>query len=161
LNPDFRDMLSALSEEKVEYLVVGAHALAVHGYPRATGDIDIWIRSSTANATRVYRALARFGAPLAGISEEDFEAPGSILQIGVAPRRIDLLTSISGVDFDDAWGARIVAKVEGPRAERSWASAPRRDQACAQSSEGSRQCCLARVDRGRLTVMEGSDSWRS
>jgi hypothetical protein len=113
LNPDFRDILSGFCEEKVEFLLVGAYALAVHGLPRATGDIDLWIRCSGENARRVARALVIFGAPSSSIGEEELETPGTVLQIGVVPRRIDILTSIDGVDFDDAWRDRMEVDVEG------------------------------------------------
>jgi hypothetical protein len=89
---DFRDMLVALSDEKVEYLVVGAHAMAVHGCPRATHDIDFWVRPSPENAKRVLRALANFGAPLQSVVAQDFENPGTIFQIGLPPLRIDVIT---------------------------------------------------------------------
>ena len=113
LNPDFRDILSGFCEEKVEFLLVGAYALAVHGLPRATGDIDLWIRRSAENARRVERALAIFGAPSSSIGEAELESAGIVVQIGVAPRRIDILTSIDGVDFDEAWRDRMEADVEG------------------------------------------------
>jgi hypothetical protein len=113
LNPDFHDMLSALSENSVEYLLVGAYALAVHGVPRATGDLDIWIRPTPDNARRVRLALAQFGAPRAGLTEGDLTTPGTVFQIGIAPNRIDILTSIDGVTFEDAWPARRVVGVEG------------------------------------------------
>jgi hypothetical protein len=106
-------MLSALSEEGVEFLIVGAYALAAHGLPRATGDLDIWIRRSPANADRARRALQRFGAPLAELTAEDLLRPQLVFQIGVAPRRIDILTSIDGVEFDDAWADRQSVAVEG------------------------------------------------
>ena len=112
VNEDFRDMLSCLNAQKVEYLVVGAYALAAHGVPRATGDIDIWIRPEKANAERVFRALAAFGAPLKGLKVDDFTEPGISFQIGVAPRKIDIITSISGVSFSDALPARIVKKID-------------------------------------------------
>lgn len=112
LNPDYRDMLSAFSEEKVEYLLVGAYALAAHGYVRATGDIDLWVRPERENAKRVLRALARFGAPLSEVTEEDFVEPGVVFQLGVAPLRIDILTAIDGVAFEEAWGARDEIEVE-------------------------------------------------
>ncbi len=115
MNRDFSDMLSALSEAGAEYLVVGAYALAVHGVPRATGDIDLWIRPSPSNAQRAWDALVRFGAPLAGVRPEDLASPGIVLQIGVAPGRIDLLTSIDGVAFEDAWSDRVELIVEGLR----------------------------------------------
>ncbi|MFP4423445.1 MAG: hypothetical protein ACLFRG_23180 [Desulfococcaceae bacterium] len=106
LNPDFRDMLSAFNEERVEYLVVGAYALAAHGFVRATGDIDLWIKSSEENAERVMKALMTFGAPLADLSIKDLIKPDLIFQIGVIPRRIDILTSIDGVAFTEAWELR-------------------------------------------------------
>ena len=115
LNPDYRDMLSALSEAGVEHMVVGAYALAFHGLPRATGDIDIWVRCSPENAQRVLGALAAFGAPLAGVTAADLEAPGTVLQIGVAPRRIDLLTSIDGVEWEDGAMAIEYATIEALR----------------------------------------------
>lgn len=113
LNPDFKDMLSVFDEEKVEFLVVGAYAMAAHGVPRATGDLDFWIRPSKENAERVIRALTRFGAPMDEIAVEDFVTPDLVLQIGVEPNRVDLLTSIDGVEFDEAWKNRITAQVGG------------------------------------------------
>ncbi len=112
LNPDFRDILLAFNEEKVEYLVVGAYALAAHGFVRATGDIDLWIRCSKENAERIIRALAKFGAPLFDLTRDDLMKPGLIFQIGIIPRRIDILTSIDGVTFEDAWGLREVIVVD-------------------------------------------------
>lgn len=115
LNPDFRDILSALSEEGVECLLVGAYAVAAHGLPRATGDIDIWVQPSPTNAERVWKALIRFGAPLTDLNVEDFTIPGRVVQIGVAPCRIDLLTTITAVAFDEAWRDRLVVDVDGLR----------------------------------------------
>ena len=106
LNPDYRDMLCMLNDEGVEYLVVGAHALAAHGYPRATGDIDLWVRCSEENAKRVWKTLCRFGAPLQDLTLADLMTPDIVFQIGIEPRRIDLLTSIAAVSFDDAWPRR-------------------------------------------------------
>ncbi len=102
MNPDFYDMLSAFTAEGVEYMVVGAQALAVHGVPRATGDLDLWVRATPDNACRVLAALRRFGAPLDQVSEADFASEDVVFQIGVAPRRIDLVTSIDGVGFEEA-----------------------------------------------------------
>ena len=113
MNRDFVEMLSALIERKAEFLVVGAHALAAHGIPRATGDLDIWVRASDANARRVISALEDFGAPLLDLTAEDFTQAGQVFQIGVAPSRIDLLSSISGVRFEDAWENRLTIRVEG------------------------------------------------
>ena len=113
LNPDFKDMLSALSEAGADYLVVGAYALAAHGFPRATGDLDLWVRPTTDNAARVWQALAAFGAPTSKITVEDFSTPDIVYQLGVAPRRIDILTSISGVEFDQAWQSRKSIELDG------------------------------------------------
>lgn len=113
LNPDFRDMLSALCEEKADFLIVGAYALAAHGHPRATGDIDIWIRASEENAKRVWRALMRFNCPLFDLKLDDLKTPDLIFQIGVEPRRIDIVTSITGVEFDEAWRDRREIEIEG------------------------------------------------
>ncbi|MGA9997934.1 MAG: DUF6036 family nucleotidyltransferase [Pyrinomonadaceae bacterium] len=103
LNQDFKEMLLCLKDEEVEFIIVGAYALAVHGFPRATGDIDIWVGNSSDNARKIMRALSKFGAPISNLSEEDFTSPDLIIQIGVEPSRIDLLTSIDGVGFDEAW----------------------------------------------------------
>ena len=113
LNPDFSDMLSALSAENAEFLVVGGYALSAHGYPRATGDIDIWIRATEENAARVYAALKRFKAPLSRLTEADLTEPDVVFQIGVAPNRIDILTSIDAVDFDEAWADRKTVELGG------------------------------------------------
>jgi len=106
-------MLSALCEEKADFLIVGAYALAAHGHPRATGDIDIWIRASEENAKRVWRALMRFGCPLFDLKLDDLKTPDLIFQIGVEPRRIDIVTSITGVEFDEAWPDRKEIEIEG------------------------------------------------
>ncbi len=113
LNPDFHDMLSVLCDENAEFLIVGAYALAAYGNPRATGDIDIWVQRSEENAKRVWHALKRFGAPLLDLNIEDLKTPGLIFQIGVAPRRIDIITSIDGVEFDEAWPHRKEVEIEG------------------------------------------------
>ena len=105
---DFRDLLTALSHAQARFLVVGAHALAAHGVPRVTGDLDVWIEPSPGNAARVWRALIEFGAPLdtLGVELTDFTARDRVIQIGLPPYRIDLMTSISGVTFEDAWTGR-------------------------------------------------------
>ncbi len=114
-NVDFLDLVDALNAERVEYMVVGAFALAAHGFPRATGDIDFFVRPSEENARRVVRALTAFGAPLAsaGVKEADFATPGSVYQIGVVPRRIDVITEISGLSFDDAAKGVVEREVDG------------------------------------------------
>ena len=108
MNEDFRDLLQALLESGARFLVVGAHAMAVHGVPRATGDLDVWVSPDPANAGRVWEALLKFGAPLGGLnlSRKDLETPGIVVQIGLPPRRIDLLTEVTGLAFQDAWSHR-------------------------------------------------------
>jgi len=113
LNPDFRDMLLCLKDADVEFIIVGAYALAAHGLPRTTGDIDIWVRPVASNAQKLMRALNSFGAPVSDLTEQDFTAPDTVLQLGVAPFRIDLLTSIDGVGFDEAWVNKIRTVVDG------------------------------------------------
>ena len=89
LNEDYRDMLRILLGNEVRFLVVGAYALGAYGYPRATGDFDIWVDTSRENSKKIYAALAEFGSPLVDISERTFTEKGIIFQIGIAPRRID------------------------------------------------------------------------
>lgn len=115
LNPDFRDMLSALSAEGVDYLLVGAYAMAAYGRPRATGDMDILVRPAPDNARRVVRALNRFGAPMMDLTEEDLATPGVVFQIGQPPQRIDIMNEIDGVTFEEAWAARVTREIEGLR----------------------------------------------
>ncbi len=111
MNRDFVEMLSALAEAQAEFLVVGAHALAAHGVPRATGDLDIWVRPESKNADRVLAALEAFGAPRFDLTREDLLRTGTVFQIGVAPSRIDILTSISGVSFEQAWPNRTTVSI--------------------------------------------------
>jgi predicted nucleotidyltransferase len=113
LNSDYKDMLSALSEANVQYILVGAYAIAAHGYPRATMDIDFWVKPSKENAKAVMQALARFGAPLHEVNATDFETVGVVFQIGVEPRRIDILTAIDGVEFDTAFERSCLVEIEG------------------------------------------------
>lgn len=113
MNRDFIEMLSALCGEGAEFLLVGAYALAVHGHPRATGDLDLWVRPDPGNAARVLQALRRFGAPLENLGAADLARPDTVVQIGVQPVRIDLLTAIDGVEFAEAWSARVTARIEG------------------------------------------------
>lgn len=107
MNQDFVDLLRAFTAHEVRFLVVGAYALAVHGRPRATGDLDIWTDATPDNATRVMRALAAFGAPLSEVTEDDFSRPGVVFQMGLPPRRIDILTELSGLSFDETWPTRL------------------------------------------------------
>ena len=114
-NDDYKDMLSALCGAGVDFLLVGAYAMAAHGFPRATVDLDLWVAPEPANAQRLLEALAVFGAPLQGVAAADFEHDDTVFQIGVAPRRIDLLTGISGVSFAEAARAAISVEVDGLR----------------------------------------------
>ena len=107
MNRDFRDLLSAFNDQGVEYLIVGAHALAAHGHVRATKDLGVWVRPEPTNAVRVLRALRAFCAPLLDLTEADLSTPGLIFQIDVAPVRIDVITAIDGVEFAEAWPARM------------------------------------------------------
>jgi hypothetical protein len=111
MNRDFVEMLAALRDAGAEYLVVGAHALAAHGRPRATGDLDLWVRPTRDNARRVYAALAAFGAPLDQLAVEDLTEPDLTYQVGVVPARIDILTGISGVEFAEAWADRMIIRL--------------------------------------------------
>lgn len=115
LNEDFKDILLSLLEEKVEFLLIGAYALAAYGYPRATKDIDIWLHAGEQNAPRILSALRRFGAPLEQTTAGDFLQEGTVLQIGVAPKRIDLTTKIDGVRFEDAYLRKTMVDIEGMR----------------------------------------------
>jgi hypothetical protein len=107
MNQDFLDLLRAFNDHEVRYLVVGAYALGVHGRPRATGDLDVWVDATPENAPRVMRALAAFGAPLTGVGETDFAAPAIVFQMGLPPVRIDVLTQLTGVTFAEAWPDRV------------------------------------------------------
>jgi hypothetical protein len=107
MNQDFVDLLRAFIAAEVRFLIVGAYALAIHGRPRATGDLDVWIEPTPENARRVMRALAAFGAPLSEITEADFATPGVTYQIGVAPGRIDILTDLTSLTFAEAWPGRL------------------------------------------------------
>jgi hypothetical protein len=112
-NEDYRDMLCALNAEAVEYILVGAYALAAHGFPRATLDMDVWVRPSPANADRAFKALSRFGAPMANLSAADFAKEDAVVQIGVAPRRVDIITSVSGLTFEESRRSALLREIEG------------------------------------------------
>lgn len=113
LNRDFTDILSAFFEESVEFLVVGGYAMAFHGFVRATGDINLWIRCSEENSQRAWRALQKFGAPLFDLDIKDLQTPGMVFQIGLVPSRIDIITQIDGVEFDEAWKDRKSVEIQG------------------------------------------------
>lgn len=115
LNDDFLDFLSTLIEHEVEFVVVGAHAMAAHGVPRATGDMDVLVRPEVRNARKLIEALVSFGAPVDahGVSAADFEREGNVYQMGLPPRRIDVLTSVSGLSFEEVWATRTTVKIAG------------------------------------------------
>jgi predicted nucleotidyltransferase len=113
LNKDYKEMLQCLLEENVRFLLVGAYAVAVHGFPRATKDIDFFVWATPENAANLMRALTKFGAPLHDISEADLSSEGIIFQIGNSPRRIDIITNISGVKFEQAYANKATISIEG------------------------------------------------
>ncbi len=112
LNKDFKDILQCLLEENVEFLLIGAYALAAYGYPRATKDLDIWVHASETNAPRIRNSLAKFGAPMNQIDQQEFLQEGIVLQIGIAPVRIDITTKIDGVSFNEAYPNRGEVQIE-------------------------------------------------
>ena len=109
MNQDFLDLLRAFIDRDVRFLIVGAYALAVHGRPRATGDLDVWVEATPENAAKVVSALELFGAPTTQVRTEDFSRPGIVFQVGLPPVRIDILTELSGLTFSEAWSTRIRA----------------------------------------------------
>jgi hypothetical protein len=113
LSKDLREFVELLNSNRVEYLIVGAFAVAYHGFPRYTGDLDIFVRPSLENAQRILDALSQFGFGGLGVRLEDISAPGKVVQLGIPPNRIDLLTAISGLTFDEAWASREAADLNG------------------------------------------------
>ena len=113
LNSDYRDILLILSEKKVKFLLVGAYAMAAHGYPRSTMDIDLWVMPDPENAILILQALEDFGAPIGDLSAKDLQKEDLIFQIGIAPRRIDILTSIDGLKFNEAFAHSEIINIEG------------------------------------------------
>ena len=113
LQSDLREFIELLSSHRVDYLIVGGHAVAYHGYPRYTGDMDFFVRPSRENAVKVVAALAAFGFGQVGLDAETFTEPEKVVQLGRPPNRIDILTAISGVSFEEAWGGRVAAVLDG------------------------------------------------
>lgn len=113
LNEDYKEMLQILLNNKVKFLVVGAYAMGAYGYPRATGDLDIWVEASSENSQKIYQSLTEFGAPLSEITKTTFFEEGIVFQIGIAPRRIDIITKIEGVNFKIAYSNKQEIEVEG------------------------------------------------
>jgi len=113
LNPDFKEFIQSLNDNGVRYLVVGGYAVAFHGYPRYTKDFDVWIEMSAENAARMVAALEQFGFASLGLKAEDFLVPDQIIQLGYPPNRIDILTTLPGVEFSECYPRRIVVEIEG------------------------------------------------
>jgi len=117
LLPDWREFIELLNSHSVDYLIVGAWARAFYGVPRSTGDIDFFVRASLENGERLVRALDQFGFASLGITPEDFLPPGRVIQLGIDPYRIDIITGISGVRFEEAWSERMHGEIDGVPAE--------------------------------------------
>lgn len=113
LHPDLREFIELLNSQKVDYVVVGGHAVAFHGHPRFTGDIDFLVRPSSGNAEALIRVLMEFGFSQINLSADDLTRPSQVVQLGHPPNRVDLLTSISGVDFEEAWRDKVQGTLDG------------------------------------------------
>lgn len=113
MNSDLKELLKSLLDHGAEFLIVGGYAVMEYSEPRFTKDLDVWVGSSPTNAPKVVAALRSFGAPLFGATEEDFATPGQVLQLGVPPNRVDILTSIDGVEFSNAWGRKVNVDFDG------------------------------------------------
>jgi hypothetical protein len=113
VNLDFRDLFSALNAHDVRYLVVGAYAVTFHSRPRYTKDLDVWVDPTAGNAAATWNALAEFGAPVSELKADELSRPGIVVQIGVAPNRIDVLTSVEGLGFSDAFRRRVAGSYGG------------------------------------------------
>jgi len=115
LSKDLREFIELLNSRRVDYIVVGAHAVAFHGHPRFTGDIDFLMRPSPENAERLIESIKEFGFSNLQLSPDDFTQPNTVVQLGYPPNRIDLLTSISGVDYEEAWSGKATGELDGLR----------------------------------------------
>ena len=115
LHRDFRELLESFNAHGVEYVLIGAYALAFHGAPRYTGDLDLLVRPTPENARRILTALGEFGFGSLGLAPEDFTAPDRVVQLGVPPVRVDLVTSLTGVTWDEVWTARTDVSADGLR----------------------------------------------
>ncbi len=113
LNPDFKEFIESLNDNRVRYLVVGGYAVALHGYPRYTKDIDIWVEMTQENAARIVKALDQFGFGSLNLKESDFTEPDQIIQLGFPPRRIDILTTLPGVEFSECYLSHTTVMMEG------------------------------------------------
>lgn len=115
LNKDFKEFVQSLNENNARYLVIGGYAVAFHGYPRYTKDLDVWVESSQENAMRIVKALEQFGFASLGLQAEDFLVPDQVIQLGFPPNRIDILTSVEGVAFQGCYASRVQVVLDGIR----------------------------------------------
>ena len=161
LNDDFRDVVATFVDAGVDFMIVGAYALAFHGAPRASGDIDLFIRPSADNGARAFQALQAFGAPLEahGVGAADFSRPGTVYQIGLPPRRIDILTGISGVEFDEAWTSCVQAQMDGRAVHIIGREALVKNKTAAGRPEGSGRC-RSIDEAGSQAIAAAQDRWR-
>lgn len=113
MNSDFKELLKLFNDSRIKYLIIGGWAVTYHAEPRYTKDLDVWISADRANAKAIFQALRAFGAPLSGISADDFTQEGNFYQMGVPPVRVDVLMSVPGLKFEDAWHNRVVADFDG------------------------------------------------
>lgn len=113
LNQDFREFIKLLNESNVRYLVVGGYAVAFHGHPRYTKDLDVWIELSPENADRILKALEKFGFGSLGLKREDFLERDQIIQLGYPPNRIDILTTLKDLDFEDCYKVKVEVVIQG------------------------------------------------
>jgi hypothetical protein len=113
LNQDFREFIGSLNDNQVRYLVIGGYAVALHGYPRYTKDMDVWLEMDAENAARTVKALEQFGFGSLGLQESDFLEPDQVIQLGYPPVRIDLITSAPGVEFGSCYASRVEVEIEG------------------------------------------------
>jgi hypothetical protein len=113
LNQDFKEFIQSLNDNAVRYLLVGGYAVALHGYPRYTKDLDVWVDSTTENAARIIKALQQFGFGSLDLKESDFTTPDQVVQLGYPPSRIDILTSLSGVEFSECYSSRVTEEIDG------------------------------------------------
>ena len=112
-NPDFREFITLLNKNEAKYMIVGGYAVGIHGHPRYTGDLDIWLLPSQENARKIVKVIEAFGFGSLGISKKDLSTEGLVIQLGYPPLRIDLLTSIDGVNFEECYPNRITTEIEG------------------------------------------------
>ena len=113
LNQDFKEFIQSLNDNGVRYLVIGGYAVAFHGHPRYTKDMDVWVGMDAENATNIVKALVQFGFASLGLQASDFTAPDQIIQLGYPPNRIDVITTASGVDFDACYASRVQEEIDG------------------------------------------------